>query len=91
MLTVVIVSFMVDDMVHVMVLFFLGRSKDERVLHRHLRRRRGEAELIKVLETFGLMRLAQVCGEEFTYLATQNRVKKRGKRAASPPPLALEW
>ena len=102
MLTVVIGSFMgddmvddmpddmVDNMVHVMVLFFWGRSKDERVLHRHLRRHRREVEFIKVLETLGLMRLGQVCEQEISHCGTQNKDKKEGKRAASPPLSALE-
>jgi hypothetical protein len=89
--TVVIVSFMVDDMVHVMVLFFFGRWAEFQVLHSRLRGDRTEEELIKVLETFGFMRLAQLFRGEFIHLATQNRGKKEGKSVSSPPLFALEW
>jgi hypothetical protein len=68
-----------------------GRSTKFQVLHSRLRGDRTEEELIKVLETFGLMRLAQLFRGEITHLATQNRGKKEGKSVSSPPPLALEW
>ena len=87
MLTVVIGSFMVDDM----LFLFLGRSKDERVLHSELRRHLEVVGFVKPLETLGSMRLGQVFRGEFIHLATQNRVKKGGKSVSSPPPLALEW
>jgi hypothetical protein len=88
--TVVIVSFMVDDMVHVMVFKKKGRWAEFQVLHSRLRRHRREVEFIKVLETLGLMRLGQVYGGEFTHLATQNRGKKEGENPRGPPPLALD-
>ena len=74
-----------------MTFIFLGRSKDEWVLHSPLRGDRTEVESVKSLETWGLIRLSQLFGQEFTYLATQNREKKEGKSVSSPPPLALEW
>jgi hypothetical protein len=68
-----------------------GRWAEFQVLHRHLRGRREEGEVIKIRQALGLMRLGQVYGGEFTHLATQNRVKKEVKSVSSPPPLALEW
>jgi hypothetical protein len=90
---------MVDDMVHVMahvmahvmVLFFLGRWAEFQVLHSRLTRHRTTPIFVKVLETFGLMRMGQVFGGEFRHLATQNRGKKEGENPRGPPPLALEW
>jgi hypothetical protein len=48
---------MVDDMAWTKN----GRWENFQVLHSRLRGDRTEEELIKVLETFGLMRLGQVC------------------------------
>jgi hypothetical protein len=88
--TVVIGSFMVHVMVHVMVLFFLGRWEKFQVLHSRLRRHRIKVEFVRVLETLGLMRMRQVFGREFSELATQNKDKKEGNYPRGPPPLALE-
>jgi hypothetical protein len=92
--TVVIVSFMVHVIPHViphvMVLFFLGRWEKFQVLHSRLRRHRTTPIFVKVLETFGLMRLTQLFRGEFIHLATQNRGKKEGEDPRGPPPLALD-
>jgi hypothetical protein len=67
-----------------------GRWENFQVLHSRLTRHRTTPIFVKVLETFGLMRLAQLFRGEFSDLATQNRGKKEGKSVSSPPPLALE-
>jgi hypothetical protein len=82
---------MVDDMVDDMACPKKGRWAEFQVLHSRLRRHRTTPIFVKVLETFGLMRLTQLFRGEFIHLATQNRVKKEGKSVSSPPPLALEW
>jgi hypothetical protein len=46
---------MVDDMVHVMVLFFLGRWAEFQVLHSELRRHQTHLRMVEVLETLGFM------------------------------------
>jgi hypothetical protein len=68
-----------------------GRWAEFQVLHSRLRRHRTTPIFVKVLETFGLMRLAQLFRGEFIHLATQNRGKKEGKSVSSPPLFALEW
>jgi hypothetical protein len=88
--TVVIVSFMVDDMVHVMVFKKKGRWAEFQVLHSELRRHQTHLRMVEVLETLGLMRMRQVFGREFSELATQNKDKKEGNYPRGPPPLALE-
>jgi hypothetical protein len=82
---------MVHVMVHVMVFKKKGRWAEFQVLHSRLRRHRTTPIFVKVLETFGLMRMGQVFGGEFRDLATQNRGKKEGEDPRGPPPLALEW
>jgi hypothetical protein len=77
--------------VHVMVRPFLGRWAEFQVLHSRLTRHRITPIFVKVLETFGLMRLTQLFRGEFIHLATQNRGKKEGENPRGPPPLALEW
>jgi hypothetical protein len=57
--TVVIVSFMVDDMVHViphvMVFKKKGRWAEFQVLHSHFRVHPTAARFVRVLETLGLV------------------------------------
>jgi hypothetical protein len=92
--TVVIVSFMVDDMLPLTVSFMVddmawtknGRSTKFQVLHSRLRRHRIKVEFVRVLETLGLMRMRQVFGREFSELATQNKDKKEGNYPRGPPP-----
>jgi hypothetical protein len=67
-----------------------GRWAEFQVLHSHFRVHPTAARFVKVLETFGLMRLGQVFRGEFSDLATQNRVKKEGKSVSSPPLFALD-
>jgi hypothetical protein len=67
---------MVDDM----VLFFLGRSKDERVLHRHFRRMR----IAWTKENIGFNKI-----DRSKYITRAPRIEeKRGEKVCQVPPLS---